>query len=77
LVYGAAEHRVGHGTGDLRQRSQDEQALVHPRVRDDQGGCVDDLVIEQQQVEIDGPRPPPLTSLPAKGPFHVLHQRQQ
>src|SRR5713226_4742779 len=55
---GGAELRVRDVGGELRERQEYEAPLLHLGVRQLQVALVDRLIVEEEEVEVDDPRPP-------------------
>ncbi len=51
---------------DLGQRLEDELSLMHQRMRDDQAGVVNNLIVKKEQVEVDGARSPFFAAMAAE-----------
>jgi hypothetical protein len=53
LPDGFAQERMDEIGGDFGQGRQDESALVHARVGQDQPGRLDDAIVVQQEVQVN------------------------
>jgi hypothetical protein len=67
-----------HGVrGNVAERLEHESPFVHSGVRQYQPLGIHDGIVVQQQIEVKGARPPPLSPPPAKPLLDFLHEIQQ
>jgi hypothetical protein len=62
---------------NLSQGDEDELAFLNPWVRDGQFLRVDDLVVEEKKIEIEGTGPPPKRFSSAQSGFYLLHRSEE
>lgn len=67
-----------HGVGrDVVQGFEDEPSLGHSRVRHGEAGLVDDLIVVEQQIEVEGARAPPFSPFAPRGSFDAAQVFEQ
>jgi hypothetical protein len=73
---GASSEWMVEVGGDFAQRREDEAAVVHMRMRQLQIGAVDNPFAMEQQIEVEGARPPADMALAPMLVFDFVQGRQ-
>jgi len=72
-----SQNRMDDMAINLSQGDEDELAFLDPWVRNGKFLRVDDLVVEEKKVEIEGAGPPPEGLAPAHCGFDLLHRLEE